>query len=103
MLLRDELEPPREQGRYDGLSVEEVAERGLVCAVSVLGLERVGRMLGDLGHKGVLDMGLGWKPERGDTPASLEAGRTDTGAPANTQAAPQLERQSEPELPATTG
>lgn len=63
MLLKDELEPKQEGNAFSGIPTEELAERALVLAVSVLGLVKVAAQLREMGKAGTLDLGLGWTPD----------------------------------------
>lgn len=63
MLLKDELEPKQEGNAFSGIPTEELAERALVLAVSVLGLVRVAALIRERAKAGTLDLGLGWTPD----------------------------------------
>lgn len=78
LLLKDELEPETERNLYAGRSSEELAERSLVLAVSVLGVRKVSALMRSLAQSETLDLGLEWAPSANDvlesaaTPQSLE-------------------------------
>ena len=72
LLLKDELEPETERNLYAGRHTEELAERALVLAVSVLGLVRVAAQLRELGRAGMLDLGLDWEPPKDEIPTVIE-------------------------------
>lgn len=62
MLLKDELEPKQDGNAFSGIPTEELAERALVLAVSVLGLVRVAALIRERAKERTLDLGLGWTP-----------------------------------------
>ncbi len=80
LLLKDELEPEAERNLYAGRSTDELAERSLVLAVSVLGLRKVAELLRTLGKAGTLDLGLEWSPDGAMGEAAVE--RVESVAPA---------------------
>lgn len=82
LLLKDELEPETERNLYAGRSVEELAERSLVLAVSVLGLVKVAAQLRELAKAGTLDLGLDWEPPKVAQIEAVAERVTETVTPA---------------------
>lgn len=63
LVLRDELEPSEERNPYAAFPEDELAERVLTLAASVLGVARCTEILSDLAKAGTADVLQGGEPD----------------------------------------